>query len=269
MSNPSDFGSKPARLRIHSPDRSRYAPPADRIGAHGPSADQQPQRADDLAHELQVEIITGRIPSAPACARKTWRRGSASAARRSARRCASSRRSGWSTSSATAARWYGRSSRTSAATSSSSARARGPGRGARRRPADQLRQRRPGGRPGAAARRRRAPHAAAGDARRRGRITLEQCSQANELFHNVILAAANCPPLRDTVQSLANRCRGRWPGTVRRRPGHRAAQRRRPRPDHRGARTRRTAQRARRLLQEHVMDTGETLARWLSRQGGR
>ena len=36
------------------------------------------------------------------------------------------------------------------------------------------------------------------------RITLEQCSQANELYHNVVLAAANCPPLRDTVQSLAN-----------------------------------------------------------------
>ena len=36
-------------------------------------------------------------------------------------------------------------------------------------------------------------------------IIREQWSQANELFHNVILAAANCPPLRDTVQSLANR----------------------------------------------------------------
>ena len=31
------------------------------------------------------------------------------------------------------------------------------------------------------------------------RIALEQCSQANELFHNVILAAANCEPLRETV----------------------------------------------------------------------
>src|SRR5580765_2770419 len=36
-------------------------------------------------------------------------------------------------------------------------------------------------------------------------IALQQCSQANELFHNVILAAANCPPLRDTVQALTNR----------------------------------------------------------------
>ena len=36
-------------------------------------------------------------------------------------------------------------------------------------------------------------------------IIREQWSHANELFHNVILAAANCPPLRETVQSLANR----------------------------------------------------------------
>src|SRR6478672_11374214 len=42
-----------------------------------------------------------------------------------------------------------------------------------------------------------------GDARGRA-IVCEQWSQANELFHNVILAAAACPPLRDTVQSLQN-----------------------------------------------------------------
>ena len=35
-------------------------------------------------------------------------------------------------------------------------------------------------------------------------IIREQWSHANELFHNVILAAANCAPLRETVQSLAN-----------------------------------------------------------------
>src|SRR4029078_12668513 len=44
-------------------------------------------------------------------------------------------------------------------------------------------------------------------------IALQQCSQANELFHNVILAAANCPPLRDAVQALTNRVPRRlaWP----------------------------------------------------------
>ena len=40
---------------------------------------------------------------------------------------------------------------------------------------------------------------AAGDQAARD-ILCEQWSHANELFHNVILAAANCPPLRDTVQ---------------------------------------------------------------------
>ena len=101
-------------------------------------------------------------------------------------------------------------------------------------------------------------------------IALEQCSQANELFQNVILAAANCPPLRETVQSLANRV----PRTlawhnVRRRPGDRAEKRRRPRPDPRGDEPARSRARPRKLLQDHVLDTGETLARWLERQGAR
>src|SRR4051794_4893485 len=101
------------------------------------------------------------------------------------------------------------------------------------------------------------------------RIALEQCSQANELFHNVVLAAANCPPLRDTVQSLANRVPRTlaWhtfaddPGIVPRSAGdHDRITEALNAPDKR---------RARRLLQEHVMDTGETLARWLERQAPR
>jgi DNA-binding GntR family transcriptional regulator len=101
------------------------------------------------------------------------------------------------------------------------------------------------------------------------RITLEQCSQANELYHNVVLAAANCPPLRDTVQSLANQVPRTlaWhtfaddPGIVPRSAGdHDRITEALNAPDKR---------RARRLLQEHVMDTGETLARWLERQAPR
>jgi DNA-binding GntR family transcriptional regulator len=100
----------------------------------------------------------------------------------------------------------------------------------------------------------------------RGRAILcEQWSQANELFHNVVLAAANCPPLRDTVQSLANRVPrslawqtfGDDPGII-------------PRSieDHGRiveAMTQPDARRARRLLRVHVLETGETLARWLER----
>ena len=58
---------------------------------------------------------------------------------------------------------------------------------------------------GAPAGRRRPAPAAAAERRGGAADRAEQCSQANELFHNVILAAANCPPLRETVQSLANR----------------------------------------------------------------
>jgi DNA-binding GntR family transcriptional regulator len=97
-------------------------------------------------------------------------------------------------------------------------------------------------------------------------IALEQCSQANELFHNIILAAANCPPLRDTVQSLLNRVPRSlaWqtfaadPGIVpRSAEDHDRIAEALNRPD---------GKRARRLLHAHVVDTGETLARWLERQ---
>ncbi len=107
------------------------------------------------------------------------------------------------------------------------------------------------------------------DAEERRRIALEQCSQANELFHNVILAAANCPPLRETVHSLANSLPRTlaWhtfaddPGIIPRSlEDHERIVEALNRPDGR---------RARRLLQAHVLDTGETLARWLERQAGR
>ena len=99
-----------------------------------------------------------------------------------------------------------------------------------------------------------------------GLIALQQCSQANELYHNVILAAANCPPLRDTVQSLMNRVPRSlaWhtfsadPGIVPRSAA-----------DHDRITEALNApepRRARRLLHAHVLDTGETLARWLERQ---
>jgi DNA-binding GntR family transcriptional regulator len=99
-----------------------------------------------------------------------------------------------------------------------------------------------------------------------GLIALQQCSQANELYHNVILAAANCPPLRDTVQSLMNRVPRSlaWhtfsadPAIVPRSAA-----------DHDRITEALNApepRRARRLLHAHVLDTGETLARWLERQ---
>ncbi len=97
------------------------------------------------------------------------------------------------------------------------------------------------------------------------RIALEQCSQANELFHNVILAAANCNPLRDTVQSLANQVPRSvaWhtfaddPGIIpRSAEDHDRIIESLQKPD---------PKRARRLLRAHVLDTGETLARWLER----
>ncbi|HUZ84004.1 MAG TPA: GntR family transcriptional regulator [Gaiellales bacterium] len=105
---------------------------------------------------------------------------------------------------------------------------------------------------------------APGDADRRT-IICEQWSQANELFHNVILAAANCPPLRATVQSLANHVPrslawhtfGDDPGIIPRSvEDHELILEALDRPDPR---------RARRLLHAHVIDTGETLARWLER----
>ncbi len=96
-------------------------------------------------------------------------------------------------------------------------------------------------------------------------IIQEQWSQANELFHNVILAAANCPPLRETVQSLANRVPrslawhtfGDDPGIiVRSIDDHDRIVRLMNAPEPRQARKR---------LQAHVIDTGDTLARWLER----
>jgi DNA-binding GntR family transcriptional regulator len=114
----------------------------------------------------------------------------------------------------------------------------------------------------------RAQSLAAGDEQGRS-IALEQCSQANELYHNVILAAANCPPLRETVQSLMNRVPrtlawhtfGDDPGIIpRSTEDHDRITEALNRPD---------ARRARRLLHAHVLDTGETLARWLDRQAAR
>jgi DNA-binding GntR family transcriptional regulator len=105
---------------------------------------------------------------------------------------------------------------------------------------------------------------AAGDQAARD-ILCEQWSHANELFHNVILAAANCPPLRDTVQQLANRVPrslawqtfGDDPGIIPRSvEDHDRIVEALTKPDPR---------RARRLLRTHVIETGETLARWLER----
>ena len=102
----------------------------------------------------------------------------------------------------------------------------------------------------------------------RGRaIVCEQWSQANELYHNVILAAASCPPLRDTVQSLQNmvprsiawRTFADDPEIIPRSAA-----------DHdriTEALVAGDARRARRQLHAHVLDTGETAARWLDRQG--
>jgi DNA-binding GntR family transcriptional regulator len=104
----------------------------------------------------------------------------------------------------------------------------------------------------------------ASDTRSR-QIVCEQWSHANELFHNVVLAAANCPPLRDTVHSLANRVPrslawqtfGDDPGIIPRSiEDHERIADALVKPD---------GKRARRLLRAHVMDTGETLARWLER----
>jgi DNA-binding GntR family transcriptional regulator len=96
-------------------------------------------------------------------------------------------------------------------------------------------------------------------------IVCEQWSQANDLFHNVVLAASNCPPLRDTVQSLANRVPrslawhtfGDDPGIISRSIV-----------DHDqivAALNEPSPRRARKLLHAHVLDTGDTLARWLER----
>jgi DNA-binding GntR family transcriptional regulator len=99
-------------------------------------------------------------------------------------------------------------------------------------------------------------------------ILCEQWSQANELFHNVILAAAACPPLRDTVQSLQNavprsiawRTFADDPDIIPRSVAdHDRIVEALIKPD---------ARRARRLLHAHVVETGATAARWLERQGG-
>ncbi len=104
------------------------------------------------------------------------------------------------------------------------------------------------------------------DRERERTIIREQWSQANELFHNVILAAANCPPLRETVQSLANRVPrslawhtfGDDPGIiVRSVDDHDRIVHLLNAPEPRQARKR---------LHAHVVDTGDTLARWLERQ---
>ncbi|HEX3332560.1 MAG TPA: FCD domain-containing protein, partial [Gaiellales bacterium] len=98
-------------------------------------------------------------------------------------------------------------------------------------------------------------------------ILCEQWSQANELFHNVILAAAACPPLRDTVQSLQNslprsiawRTFADDPDIIPRSVA-----------DHDRiveALTKPDPRRARKLLHQHVLETGDTAARWLERQG--
>jgi DNA-binding GntR family transcriptional regulator len=99
-----------------------------------------------------------------------------------------------------------------------------------------------------------------------GRVIIrEQWSHANELFHNVILAAANCEPLRETVQSLANRLPrslawhtfGDDPGIILRSvEDHDRIVDHLNSPEPRQARKR---------LQAHVIDTGDTLARWLER----
>ncbi len=99
-----------------------------------------------------------------------------------------------------------------------------------------------------------------------GRVIIrEQWSHANELFHNVILAAANCEPLRETVQSLANRVPrslawhtfGDDPGIILRSvDDHDRIVELLNAPDPRQARKR---------LQAHVIDTGDTLTRWLER----
>jgi DNA-binding GntR family transcriptional regulator len=99
-----------------------------------------------------------------------------------------------------------------------------------------------------------------------GRVIIrEQWSHANELFHNVILAAANCEPLRETVQSLANRVPrslawhtfGDDPGII-----LRSVEDHDRIVDHLNAPEPRQA---RKRLQAHVIDTGDTLARWLER----
>ena len=99
-------------------------------------------------------------------------------------------------------------------------------------------------------------------------ILCEQWSQANELFHNVILAAASCPPLRDTVHALQNavprsiawRTFADDPDIIPRSVAdHDRIVEALVKPD---------ARRARRLLHAHVLETGATAARWLERQAG-
>jgi DNA-binding GntR family transcriptional regulator len=100
-------------------------------------------------------------------------------------------------------------------------------------------------------------------------VLCEQWSQANELFHNVILAAADCTVLHETVQSLLNRVPRSlaWhtfaadpeivPRSV---DGHDRILEALLAPDPPAARA---------LLRDHVVETGETLAQWLERQDAR
>ncbi len=93
----------------------------------------------------------------------------------------------------------------------------------------------------------------------------EQWSQGNELFHNVVLVAAACPPLRQTVHMLQNsvprtlawRTFAADPGIIPRSVA-----------EHEeivAALTAPDARRSRSLMRSHVLETGETLARLLER----
>jgi DNA-binding GntR family transcriptional regulator len=94
----------------------------------------------------------------------------------------------------------------------------------------------------------------------------EQWSQANELFHNAVLTAAACPPLRETVHGLQNsvprtlawRTFAADPGIIPRSVAeHEEIVEALTAPD---------ARRSRRLMRRHVLETGETLARLLESQ---
>jgi DNA-binding GntR family transcriptional regulator len=94
----------------------------------------------------------------------------------------------------------------------------------------------------------------------------EQWSQGNELFHNVILDAAACPPLRETVHALQNsvprtlawRTFTADPSIIPRSVAEHE--------EVLAALVAPSAGRARRLMRRHVLATGETLARLLESQ---
>jgi DNA-binding GntR family transcriptional regulator len=97
-------------------------------------------------------------------------------------------------------------------------------------------------------------------------VLCEQWSQGNELFHNVILAAARCPPLRETVHALQNsvprtlawRTFAADPGIIPRSAAEHA--------EILAALTLPDPRRSRRLMRRHVLATGEDLARLLETQ---